>query len=305
MNTLKTILVVVDFSTGSRTALEQAARIAGLNGAKLQVLHVVDVAAVAALADSREENYETHAKLATEGASTALTRWMAQSTDPGDYEVTIAIGNPLHEILEHARILKADLLVAGIAGAGQMPAGAGSISSKLARKVHIPVLLVRTNHPQAFRKIVACIDFSPTSREVAEQARRVASKDGSLVDFLHVWHEPWAAMAYPTPFADTGVPAAVPTPEQRDFYVQELRKELHDFVRDAAQGIAAAEVLHESFSHGNGIVAHAQESLADLIVVGGKGRTNLRYVLLGSTAERLLTRLPCSLLVVKLPVENL
>ena len=39
--------------------------------------------------------------------------------------------------------------------------------------------------------------------------------------------------------------------------------------------------------------------------MGGKGRTNLRYVLLGSTAERLLTRLPCSLLIVKLPVENI
>jgi len=303
--TLKTILVAVDFSTGSRTALAQAARLVGLNGAKLHVLHVVDAAAVAALADSREENYETHAKLATEGASTALTRWMAQSTAPGDYEVTIAIGNPLHEILEHARTLKADLLVAGIAGAGEMPAGAGSISSKLARKVPIPMLLVRTNHPQAFRKIVACIDFSATSREVAEQARRVASKDGSLVDFLHVWQEPWAAMAYPTPFADTGVPAAVPTPEERETYMQEIRNELHGFVRHAAQGIDATEVLHESFSHGNGIVAHAQESQADLIVVGGKGRTNLRYVLLGSTAERLLTRLPCSLLVVKLPVKNL
>jgi nucleotide-binding universal stress UspA family protein len=101
------------------------------------------------------------------------------------------------------------------------------------------------------------------------------------------------------------VPAAIPTPEERDAYIQELRKELHEFVHDAAQGMNAAEVLHESFSHGNGIVAHAQESQADLIIVGGKGRTNLRYVLLGSTAERLLTRLPCSLLVVKLSVENL
>ena len=111
-------------------------------------------------------------------------------------------------------------------------------------------------------------------------------------------------MAYPTPFADAGVPAAVPTPEERETYIRGLRQELHDFVRDAKHGIAATEVLHESFSHGNGIAAHAQESQADLIIVGGKGRTNLRYVMLGSTAERLLTRLPCSLLVVKLPAET-
>ncbi len=304
MSKLSTILVAVDFSTGSRTAYEQAVRIAALHGAKLKVLHVVDSAAVAALADSREEPFENHAKVATEGASAALTRWMEQSPGPVDCEVTIALGTPLHEILEHARTLKADLLVAGIAGAGEMPAGAGSISSKLARKVQTPVLLVRTNHPQAFRKIVACIDFSESSRAVVEQAHSLARMDGAEVDFLHVWQEPWVAMAYPTPFADPGGPALVYTPEEREACIQRLRGELHEFVGKAVQGIESAEVLHEAPNHGNGIVAHAQEALADLIIVGGKGRTNLHYVLLGSTAERLLTRLPCSLLVVKLPVEN-
>ena len=32
------------------------------------------------------------------------------------------------------------------------------------------VLLVRTNHPQPFRKIVACLDFSETSRAVVQPA---------------------------------------------------------------------------------------------------------------------------------------
>lgn len=48
-----------------------------------------------------------------------------------------------------------------------------------------------------------------------------------------------------------------------------------------------------------GIVAHARQTAADLIVIGRKGSTNLRYVLLGSTAEQLLTILPTALLVVK------
>jgi len=305
MNKLATLLVAVDFSTGSRTAFEQAARIAALQGAKLQVLHVVDAAAVAALADSREEPFENHAQVATAGASTALTSWMAQSPAPVDYEVTIALGTPLHEILEHVRTLKADLLVAGIAGAGETVAGAGSISSKLARKAQIPVLLVRTNHPQAFRKIVACLDFAASSRAVVEQAHSIARMDGAAVDFLRVWQEPWVAMAYPSPFGDPGAPTLVYTPEEREVCIQKLREELHAFVGAAAHGIESAEVLHEAPNHGNGIVAHAQECLADLIILGGKGRTNLHYVLLGSTAERLLTRLPCSLLAVKLPEEKI
>jgi universal stress protein E len=301
MNTLKTILVAVDFSTGSRAALEQAARIAGFNNAKLHILHVVDSAAVATLAGSREESYESHARTASQGAASALERWMAQSALPAGCEVTIALGVPLHEILDHVRTLKADLLVAGIAGAGESAAGAGSVSSKLARKAQVPVLLVRSNHPHAFRKMVACIDFSDTAREVVRQACHVAAQDGARVDFLHVWREPWVVQPYGGMSEESTYPAVVFTHEERQAYIQNLHQELHEFVHDAAQGIKAAEVLHEAMNYGAGIADHAQEREADLVVIGSKGRTNLRYVLMGSTAERLLTRLPCSLLVVKLP----
>lgn len=302
MNTLQTILVAVDFSTGSRAALEQASRIARLQGAKLHVLHVVDSSAVATLAASRESSYESQSTTATEGARTALHAWLAQSEVPADAEVTIAMGTPLHEILEHVRSLKADLLVAGIAGTGQTVAGAGSVSGKLARKSPSRVLLVRSTHPHAFKKVVACIDFSDTAKEVVAAARRIAIKDSASVDFLHVWQEPLISSPYggsADALIGIGRPTVVFTPAERQTLIEGLRHELHDFVKDAAEGIQAGEVLVESLNYGNGIVAHAEEAKADLIIVGGKGRTNLRYVLMGSTAERLLTRLPCSVLVVK------
>ena len=302
MNTLKTILVAVDFSTGSHAALEQASRIARLQGAQLHVLHVVDASAVATLADSRESSYESQARTATEGARTALNAWLAQSEMPAHVEGTIAIGTPLHEILEHVRSLKADLLVAGIAGTGQTVAGAGSVSGKLARKSPSRVLLVRSNHPHAFKKVVACLDFSDTAKEVLASARRIAVKDSASVDFLHVWQEPLIVSPYEDPLVGIGHPTVVFIPAERQSFIEGLRRELHEFVRETAQGIQSTEVLRESINYGNGIVEHAEEAKADLIIVGSKGRTNLRYVLMGSTAERLLTRLPCSVLVVKPPV---
>jgi nucleotide-binding universal stress UspA family protein len=90
------------------------------------------------------------------------------------------------------------------------------------------------------------------------------------------------------------VPAELP-PE----YVPTLQKVLEGFIAGDAAGIESKAVLRESINHATGIAEHAQESKADLIVISTKGRTNLRYVILGSTAEQLLTRLPCSLLVVK------
>lgn len=302
MKTLNTILVAVDFSTGSRAALDQAIRIANLQGASLHIVHVVEEAAVAALAHSHASAYESQAKISSEGAATALDRWLEGSPVPRGCVIHIVIGHPLHEILEQVRVRKADLLVAGIAGAGNGSPGAGSVSGKLARKAPCRVLLVRADHPKAFAKIVACIDFSETCREVIAAARRVAMKDGASVDFVHVWQDPLVALPYVVPYAEAAIPM-VTAPEQREGYVQYLHNELHGFVSDAAHGIQSSEVLLEAGNLGDGIAQHARECKAELIVVGNKGRTNLRYMLLGSTAERLLHQVPCSLLVVKPALE--
>ena len=295
MNTLKTIFVPVDFSTGSRSALEQAARLAGLNGASLHVLHVVDTAAVSMIADSRQMSFERQAAVAAERAKEALVRWLAQAGAPASCQSTIVVGVPLHEILEHVNTLKPDLVVAGVTGAGESKAGAGSLAHRLARKVPTKVLLVRANHPNAFQKIVACIDLSETSREVAAQAHRVAVQDGAKVDFLHVWQEPWLS----TPYAYLETVAAEFIEERQ----QHLRASLTEFVKEEARDIESNEVLANEPNYADGIAAHAEKTGAGLIVIGAKGQTNLRYVLMGSTAERLLKSLPCSVLVVKPAAE--
>jgi nucleotide-binding universal stress UspA family protein len=296
MNSLKTILVPVDFSTGSRSALAQATRLAGLNGASLHVLHVVDTAAIDMIAVSRRMSFEREAAIAAEGAQEALVRWLAQAGAPASCQTTIVVGVPLHEILEHIHTLKPDLVVAGITGSGESKLGAGSVSCKLVRKARTKVLLVRAAHPNPFQKIIACIDFSETSREVAAQAHRVAVQDGARVDFLHVWREPWLNL----PYAHAPFGASVPMtpPAISGDYLQATESALRDFVSEASQDIESRALLLQATNYGNGIVAHARQTEADLIVMGRKGRTNLRYVLLGSTAEQLLTILPTALLVV-------
>ena len=52
-------------------------------------------------------------------------------------------------------------------------------------------------------------------------------------------------------------------------------------------------------NHGRGIIEYAREHHADLVVLGTRGRSNLRYVLLGSTAERVIREMECSILAVK------
>lgn len=301
MNALKDILVAVDFSTGSHAALEQAARAAVLNNATLHVLHVVDSVVVATLAEARRQGYESQAETAAQGARTALDRWVAQSGITVRHQGTVVVGAPLQQILEHARTLKAGLLVAGLEGAGKNSPGAGSVAAKLARKARGPVLLVRADHVHPFKKIVACIDFSAASNEVARQAHRMALQHRAAVDFLHVWKEPWVVGYDDAFFAPSSYPVVIFTQEERRLHIGNLREQLHRQVAEAALDIPCAELLQEATSPGAGIAEHAQACHADLIVLGSKGSRNLRDVLLGSTAERVLHRTPCSLLVVRAP----
>jgi len=300
MNTsLKTILVAIDFSTGSRAALEQAERLATRHEAKLHVLHVIDSVALATLAGHRAEPFESAARTAVEGGRKALEAWLAQTPLSPPHEITLVVGAPLHEILQHAKYLHADLLVAGVAGSGENPAGAGSVSGKLARKSPVNVLLVRSGHSQAFQKIVTCVDFSEHSQRVAEITRDLAFREVAAVDFVHVWADPGSMLPVMGPFGESGLSmsqAALPPPEE---LTTALREQLHKLVLEAASGISAQEILHEDRRVGHGIADYAEIAGADLIIIGAFGRTNLRYLLLGSTAERLLSRVPCSVLVVK------
>lgn len=299
MNRLKTILVPVDFSTGSRAALEHAARLAKLHQARLHVLHVMDSHAIAVLADRRREAFDPAAAHALAGGRKALDSWLAQTELPEGHEREIVVGAPLHEILEQGKKVDADLLVAGVAGMGEHSGSAGSVSGKLARKSPVDVLLVRSGHPGVFQKVVACVDFSPHSQRVVVAAREVALRDSAAVDFLHVWSPSHSllpvASGYGEVFMDVADIEKTAHEEEKNYAAAQL----HELVKDAAQGISSREVLHEDAKAGHGIADHSQAAGADLIIIGALGRTNLRYLFLGSTAERLLARLACSVLVIK------
>jgi universal stress protein E len=66
----------------------------------------------------------------------------------------------------------------------------------------------------------------------------------------------------------------------------------------ATEGIAATPHLSEGPA-APAIVGLAERLGADLIVMGTRGHTGLRHVLLGSVAERTLRHAPCSVMTVK------
>jgi len=293
MNQLKSILVGVDFSDCSKTALHQAARMAALNHAQLHVLHVIEDLVVSEFTEMLHISEVELRELTLGRATATLEQWLKETGCPDTTFAEARIGTPLDVILVKSRAVDADLIVLGEVGSSQPGRGAGVLATKVLRKSSCKVMLVNESHRQPFHLVLACVDFSETAQQVVVQALRVARQDQSQLHFLHVIDPPWRRLHYLHPTTEA-------SPDFQTQYRDTLRHHLEEFVGNVG-GLNVRYDLHEASSFGTGIADYARLLHADLIVLGTKGKTNLKYVLLGSTAERLLRDVPCSVLAIKPP----
>lgn len=140
------------------------------------------------------------------------------------------------------------------------------------------------------KTILVPTDFSEHADKAIESAEILAKPLGAKIHLLHVMHLPVQAV--------TPEMAVVPVG-----FWQDLRKHAErklDESRKAVekQGVRCATELVEDIP-GFAVAAAAKRANADLIVMGSRGLTGLKHVLLGSVAERTVRTAPCPVLTVK------
>jgi nucleotide-binding universal stress UspA family protein len=148
--TFKKILVPVDFSVGSRQALDLAATMARAFNASVEVFHVWQPPPLvnAPLMFVPESGAPPQAledvarRLATAELKTLVDR--LRSAGVSDVQSRVVIGNPAHEILAQAAC-GFDLVVMGTHGrTGLAHAILGSVAEKVVRRASCPVMTVRS-----------------------------------------------------------------------------------------------------------------------------------------------------------------
>ena len=296
MNQLKNIVVGVDFSDCSRCALEQAVRLARWNSARLHVIHASESLVITEAAEALQLSIEKTQADTVRQAGDRLQTWIGEVGAAAETSVVVSIGPPIEILLSTLRTVRADSLVLGVTGDSLLPNGAGTLATKCLRKAQAKVMLVKAGHAHPFRTIVACVDFSEMSREAVVQALRVRAQDQSKIHFLYVFEGPWRRLHYR---ADN----AAANPDFERQYRALLEHRLREFVGHTT-GREIHFTVFDASSHGHGIAEYARGVQADLVVLGNKGRTNLGYILLGSTVERLLREVPCSVLVARPPAGD-
>ncbi|MDB4980161.1 MAG: UspA domain protein [Myxococcales bacterium] len=144
--------------------------------------------------------------------------------------------------------------------------------------------------PKSIKRIVVATDFSDLSREAIDTAVGLARQFGATVDLVHVAAE--LAVAAPPPMDVVALPinpAAVIAEASRRMADEEGR------VRERGIDCESSVLVGRSDAE---IVAHADATHSDLIVIATHGRTGLGHALLGSVAEKVVQHAHCPVLTI-------
>lgn len=142
-----------------------------------------------------------------------------------------------------------------------------------------------------FRKILCPVDFSEPAAAARDKAVELAKSGGGEIRLIHVV-EP---ILVPADFA-FGPVTPIELEEQFVKQSEEKLKAIGEAVK--AAGVKVDLILKRGKPFDE-IVRAGKEWGADLVVIGTHGLTGLSHILMGSTAEKVVRKSPCAVLVVK------
>ena len=286
---MKTILAAADFSAGADVAARQAAELARVLGAKLVLLHVAG------------ERMHRPAPAPAVTAAIASMRDLAREHRRASglqAEHHLAFGSRRGTVVEFAARTKADLIVLGSLRRGPVAdLAAGAWTKRLLRRAMWPVLVPRRAEAGPYRRVLAAIDTSPEAVEVLRAADALAG--GRPLDLLHVHTDPlWVTRAFAgTTSAELRLQDAIAQAR--------CRAHLAAIVRRARPRCGMPNVVGTTGEPHLRILEVAEQLGADLVALGTTTHRMgaIARFMMGSTAERVITRAGCDVVAVPLPLR--
>ncbi|MFO7893622.1 MAG: universal stress protein [Longimicrobiales bacterium] len=315
------IVIPLDGSAFSRTAIPYAHALASNSDAELELVSAVDTAAallgagypgdlaagattsgagvpavaielVEASREGREEELE------------ATARKVGTATG-GTVDWTVIDGEPSETVAARVEESEADLVVMSTHGRGGLDrAWLGSVADRLIRRLTVPLLLVRPEEeegngeeadpeshddgpelslePARIQRVLVPLDGSELAEAILDPAARLARQTGASLVLLRVMD----------PRLPTDAPYLPATVEGTEARFQERRTEARDYLDRVAErlrgeGVEVADVEVREGSAAPTILEQAGEG-ADIVAMATHGRGGLRRWLLGSVSDKVL-----------------
>jgi nucleotide-binding universal stress UspA family protein len=201
------------------------------------------------------------------------------------------IGHPVERIVHAAGQMRADLIVLGSRGLGDVESFLlGSVSDGVLHHAHCPVLIVRGAGKDLFLNVLLASDGSDGALKAAGTAAALAGKFASRLTIVTVFQ--------PVPYvAADGMPGGWVMDGSDIAGIQEAAVSSAGRVVDD-QGVAY-RCLKEIGIPAAEVIRVSEEQETDLIVLGSRGLNGVELFLLGSVSDRVTHYAHCPVLIVK------
>lgn len=148
----------------------------------------------------------------------------------------------------------------------------------------------------SYSNILVAVDGSKQSMDVANHALSLAEKHNAIlivlnVLSLHSLRQSLASFVTAPTYGTTEM-------EQKKMEVQKLLEQIQRKGEEKSVSVKT-QIIQESVSVVSSILEYAENEKIDLIVVGTRGRSGIKHLLIGSVAEGVATYAHCPVLVVK------
>lgn len=294
------ILVATDFSVPSEAALKQAIWYSRQTGAKITLVNVLPDLAKAIMTaspDARQDIfYGEGDKFQREirEDSTARMRTQIAGAQAGDLEIRCEtiLGDPAIALIHAVQQEQHDLVMVGTRGQSALARlFLGSTARRLIRQCPAPVWAVKGTSEVPSKVVMAATDFSEVSRRAVSIARQLAADSGAALHLMHVIDS-----------KDIPDQLIERLPEGNSFRKEvnaTAARRLEEFIASVGGDVAQIRT-HLTWGIPSQEIARTATHLnVDVLVLGTVGRSGIKGVLLGNTAEKVLENCECSVLTVK------
>lgn len=287
------ILVPLDFSDLSSRALHSAEKMAKLFNGSITPFHsylpineLDGGPYIFGMSTTPVENYEEIEVALHERLSELAANEVDQSLLAAP---KVSMGNAAQAIIEEAKNF--DMIVMTTHGrSGFSRFFMGSVSEKVLRTAHIPVLIMNEERElTGLDRLMLTTDFSEHSKKAFPYAKEIVQKAGSKLELVNV----------------ITIDAQNPEEEEQKKQLRKQRldvltkEELHE-IDDRVQTtvIASSNTPHEA------ILNYNLENPHDLIIMSTVGRTGIDYLMMGSTTANVVRHVKSPVLSINPKIDS-
>jgi len=278
------ILVPTDFSENAAHALSYAVELAKQCSATLHLLHTPVIPTYLLMDLSYSPGPEAVTRILNDSQD-ALDEQAKTVAATGIKHFTAIREGTVHEVIrDYAKEHDVDLVIVGTHGrTGVSKLMYGSVTERVIKTVHTPIIVVPPEGGQIPSSIVMAYDFSAPGKRAAEVARAIHGVCHGPLHMVHSYLDVWGE------YTDRGAVVGEAAEKRREA----LHRGLEDMLQSDAKELFSidAQTIQTHLVTGDpaeGVLRVADDVGATLICAGTTGKSGIERLLIGSVARRLL-----------------